>query len=221
VSQYISGVFDDRDEANNAVDELLSLGYKRDDVSILMNSEARARYFGDDTGRESTGDNIARGAAGGGMIGGTIGAIVGALTLTGAIGAAVATGGAAAPLVAGPLAAALAGGGAGAAAGSVIGGLAGAGIPEGDRVRIERGVQSGQIVVAVKAKDEDADQVRRILGSDDLRRGAGTFTSERDDSLDQGNRQPDTTTFPDVAGAGAANRGTLGGFNNKPDRSLR
>jgi hypothetical protein len=129
------------------------------------------------------------------MIGGTLGAIVGALTLTGAVGLTAATGGLAAPFVAGPVAAALASAGAGAAAGSVIGALVGAGVPPEQRDRLEHGIKEGGIVVAVDAKDDDVETVRRILEQDERSFGSAG-TSRNDDAgvlVDAGSPGGDAT----------------------------
>ncbi len=171
MSQYVSGLFYDPDEASRAVDDLLNLGYSREDINVAMSGTTREKYFADGD-RDSVGGNMARAAAGGGMIGGTLGAIVGAFALTGAVGVTAATGGLAAPFVAGPLAAALASAGAGAAAGSVIGALVGAGMPAEDRARLERGIDNGGIVVAVNADDRDVERVRAVLEPGDATRDA-------------------------------------------------
>jgi uncharacterized membrane protein len=87
---------------------------------------------------------------------------------TGALTATVATGGIAAPLfVAGPAAMALAGGGAGAAAGSVLGALAGLGVPNDYAAKFEHDVDAGGIVVSVNTRDEDHGEVLRAMRAND------------------------------------------------------
>ena len=173
MKQWIIGSFTDRNSAEIAVERLAELGYAREDVSVIMNNERRTRDFGNDSasgaiGTPDRGSSIAKGAAGGGMIGGTLGAIAAAVVGTGAVGLTVATGGAAAPFIAGPIAAVLAAGGAGAAAGSVLGALVGAGVPEEDAKRVDRDVERGDIVVSVKADENEALEVRRILTASSL-----------------------------------------------------
>lgn len=168
MKHWIIGSYQDRDDAEAAVDRLAEIGYGQKDVSIVMNDSTRTKYFSHEAnGAHGTdrGSSIAKGAAGGGMIGGSIGALVAAVVGTGAIGLTVATGGIAAPFIAGPLAAILAAGGAGAAAGSVLGGLVGAGMPADDAKRVDRDVESGHIVVSVHVDDEDATAARRALGT--------------------------------------------------------
>ena len=168
MKQWIIGSFDERAAAESAVERLTDLGFKRDEVSVVMNDDRRTRDFGGDDSAVSAaapdrGTNIAKGAAGGGMVGGTLAAIAAAVVGTGAVGLTVVTGGVAAPFIAGPLAAALAAGGAGAAAGSVIGGLIGAGMPERDAQRVDRDVANGNIVISVHADDAMAPAAHRIL----------------------------------------------------------
>ena len=170
MKHWITGSFDNRADAEEAVDRLTELGYSRSDVSVMMNEDTRTRHFGDGAdagvaGTHDRGSNIAKGAAGGGMIGGTLGAVVAAIVGTGAVGLTVATGGVAAPFIAGPIAAMLAAGGAGAAAGSIVGGLVGAGMPEADARRAETDVSGGHIVVSVHADDTDMANVRRVMGT--------------------------------------------------------
>jgi hypothetical protein len=170
--ETITASFNDREAAERAVDDLVDYGINRDDISLVMNKQTRERYFG--TENDERGANVAKGAAGGGVVGGSLGAIAGGLLLGGTITAA--TGGIALPfLIAGPIAGALAGGGAGAAVGSVLGALAGAGVPEHEARAIESDVQLGRIVLAVRADQGDAAEVRWIM-----RRGrngavAGTY----------------------------------------------
>src|SRR5207244_4297983 len=67
----------------------------------------------------------------------------------------------------------------GAATGAVVGGIAGAlidstGIPEEEARHYEAMIQGGKTLIAVKARPEDAPEVRRILasaGADSLREG--------------------------------------------------
>lgn len=170
MKHWITGSFDDRATAEEAVQRLTALGYARDEVSVMMNEDTRTRHFGDGehagiAGTNDRGSNIAKGAAGGGMVGGTLGAVVAAVVGTGAVGLTVATAGAAAPFIAGPLAAVLAAGGAGAAAGSIIGALVGAGMPEADAKRVDTDVARGHIVVSVNADDSDAAEARRAMGA--------------------------------------------------------
>ena len=166
MADLITGIFHDRAEAEQAVNDLQNLGYSQKDISVMMNDKGEARDFA-----AGTGTKAAEGAGVGAGIGGTLGAIIAALTATGSVAAIAATGGLAAPLVAGPLAAALAGAGAGGLTGGIIGGLVGAGIPEDRAAGYETGLNAGGILLGVHATDAQAPEVRRILerdGADDV-----------------------------------------------------
>ena len=165
MNQYVSGTFYSGERANDAVDDLIALGYPPERIDVIMSPETRGRFESSGVPGAAKGAHVAEGAAAGGVIGGALGAIVAGLTATGAI---IGTGGAAAPLVAGPLAAALAGLGAGAATGGLIGALVGAGIDAERAKKIQHDVEAGAVVVGVRAKDEDLPDVRLILASDDV-----------------------------------------------------
>ena len=153
-----TGIFYNRHDAEEAVRLLHEIGYRDDEISVIMSDRTRAKEFA-----ESTGSKVGEGTAAGGLIGGTLGGIAAAMTTT--IAGTVITGGAALPLFAGPLAAVLAGIGAGGIVGGVIGALVGAGIPE-DRAReLESGVKEGGIVIGVTPRDEDRHRVGRILAT--------------------------------------------------------
>jgi hypothetical protein len=159
----ITATFHDRTATERAIDDLTAANIPRDDISIVMSNETRAKYFQGD--ENVHGSNIARGAAGGGAIGGSLGAIAGGFLIGGAI--TIATGGAAAPfLIAGPIAGALAGGGAGAAVGSVIGALVGAGVPEAQAGAIEHELKRGGVIIAVRTSETHDAIVRAILARD-------------------------------------------------------
>ena len=152
----ILGVFDDPIAARRAMDELRTSGLALDDMSIISRAtESGAAIESDE--HLSAGEGAAIGAVWGGLVG------LAALLIPG-VG----------PFIAGgALAAALTG----AAAGAVVGGIAGAlidstGISEEEASRYEAMVHEGKTLVAVRAHEEDAPEVRRILaraGADALR----------------------------------------------------
>ena len=74
---------------------------------------------------------------------------------------------------------ALAGGGAGAAVGSVVGALAGLGVPVDDRERVARDIRAGGIVVGVTTSDGDAraPDIRRVLKRSSARMPAGSLAA--------------------------------------------
>ena len=151
-SRMVTGLFRDRDSAENAYRSLGERGYGKDDVNLLMSEETRKTHFKDE--ETDLGSKALEGAGAGAAIGGTTGAILGAIA---AIGTQVVLPGLGL-VIAGPLAAALAGAGAGGATGGLIGALVGSGIPE-DRAKVyDDGVRNGGIVMGVNSRtDEDAE----------------------------------------------------------------
>jgi uncharacterized membrane protein len=156
MANTILGIFDDPIAARRAVETLRAGPLKLDDVSIV----SRATESGAATG--NTDDvSAAQGAAVGAVWGGLVG--LAALLIPG-VG----------PFIAfGALGAALTG----AATGAVVGGISAAlidfsGISEEDAHGYEQQVHAGKTLVAVKAHDEDAIEVRRVLaaaGADSIR----------------------------------------------------
>lgn len=156
-SQMVTGLFRDRDSAEQAYQSLTERGYGRDDVNVVMSDDTRRRHF---AGEQQTelGSKAAEGAGIGGAIGGTLGAIAAAVA---AVGTSVAIPGLGL-VVAGPVAAALAGAGAGAATGGLVGALIGWGIPEERIKRYEQGVKEGGILMGVKPRSaQDAEQIEQ------------------------------------------------------------
>ena len=153
-SRMVTGMFPDRDSAENAYGSLTSRGYSQDDINLLMSDDTRKKHFTDDGRETEMGSKALEGAGTGAAIGGAVGATLAAIA---AIGTTLALPGLGL-LVAGPIAAALAGAGAGGATGGLIGALVGAGIPEERVKRYEEGIKKGGIVMGVTPRnDEDAE----------------------------------------------------------------
>ena len=154
-NRMMTGLFRDRESAEQAYGSLQSRGYGKDDVNLLMSDETRKRHFADDNAKDTElGDKALEGAGVGSAIGGTVGAVLAAIA---AIGTSVALPGLGL-VVAGPIAAALMGGGAGGITGGLVGALVGSGIPEERAREYEKGVQEGGIVMGVNPRtDEDAE----------------------------------------------------------------
>lgn len=153
-SGMVTGMFRDRESAENAYNSTISRGYSKDDVNLLMSDDTRQKYFNDEDGVETElGNKALEGAGAGSAIGGTLGAVIAGIA---AIGTSVVIPGLGL-LVAGPLAAALAGAGAGGLTGGLVGALIGAGIPEERAKLYDEGVRDGGIVMGVNPRnDEDA-----------------------------------------------------------------
>jgi len=149
--KMLTGMFADRESAENAYNSLYERGYSKDDINLIMSDETRKKHFSQDVEETEIGTKAAEGAGKGSAIGGTVGAIVGVVA---ALGTSLVIPGLGL-LVAGPLAAGLAGAGAGGIAGGVIGALVGSGIPE-ERAKIyESGVKDGRIVMGVNPRNDD------------------------------------------------------------------
>jgi hypothetical protein len=145
----LTGMFRDRQSAEQAYGSLTSRGYTKDDVTLLMSDDARRRHFGDRRDTE-LGSKAAEGAGMGAAVGGGLGAVLATLSAVGAV---------ALPgiglLAMGPIAAALAGGAIGAAGGGLVGALIGYGIPEEQAKRYETGIREGNIVMGVTPRSDD------------------------------------------------------------------
>jgi len=158
----IIGVFDDAGEARRAMETLRDGPLMLDDVSIISKADGAADRSGEDV---SAGEGAAVGAVWGGLVG------LAALLIPG-VG----------PFIAGgALFAALTG----AVTGAVVGGISAAlidfsGIPETEARGYEEDVRGGKTLIAVKARDEDAAEVQRILsssGADQVRGDQATGTA--------------------------------------------
>lgn len=143
------GVFPDRASAARAVGALRRAGYTDDQIGLLGPGDVappgeRSGLENDPTHtRWEEGTGI--GAAAGGLAGLGFGAAV-AAGLIPAIG----------PVIAGgTLVALLASAGAGATVGTVVGGLAGLGVPEDEARYYESEVGAGRVLVTVRAADPD------------------------------------------------------------------
>lgn len=174
--QTLIGIFQDRFDAESAIDELQEMGFNPRDVSVVVKEGVTVAQ---DTG--SKGGRAAEGAVSGAATGGVLGGLAGLLIGIGAL----AIPGVGAFLVGGPIAAALgltgaaattiSGATTGALAGGFVGGLIGLGVPE-DVARVyEQRVKEGAVLLAVPTntptgesevrkvfEDYNADQIRTI-----------------------------------------------------------
>ncbi|WP_437521084.1 hypothetical protein WME79_28375 [Sorangium sp. So ce726] len=160
-AKLVTGLVRTWSDAERSVERVMSCGYTRDAISLVMS----------DAGRDHRAVGGTAGAAA--DVGGEAGAASAALAVLGA--------GVAFPglglVAAGPIEAALAGAGAGAAAGSPAGGLVdalvSAGIPEHRASIYDSGLRQGAILVGVNASSErDAEILELILeyaGAEDVR----------------------------------------------------
>jgi len=76
MADLITGIFYDRAAAEAAVDQLETLGYEREQISVLMHDRTRAKEFADMTGTAAAGNKSSSGAKIGVGVGGALAAIV-------------------------------------------------------------------------------------------------------------------------------------------------
>ena len=152
----VTALYDDMTSAKAAVADLVSAGFRREDISLIAN-DADKTYASYTTGTYEEDVDGDEGAGFGAIIGALVG--FGAMLIPG-IGPVVA---------AGPLAAALLGSGIGAAAGAVTGGLTASlvdtGIDEEDAGYFSEGVRRGGVLVVAHVNDEQAERVVTILNT--------------------------------------------------------
>jgi len=151
----VTGLFDNYDDASDAVGELVSMGVSRGDISIVANNTS-GWHKGDDT---EAGEDAATGAGVGAVIGGAGGLLTGlGLMAIPGVGPVVAAGWLAATAV-GAVGGAVVGG----AAGGIIGAMTTAGVPENDAHVYAEGVRRGGTVVTAKVEDNLVPNAEQIL----------------------------------------------------------
>jgi len=171
----VVAVFEDRDDAQDAINALRDAGFMAEDISILARDRDTAGRLADDTGTEAA-TGAATGALAGGLLGGVAGWLVG-------IGA-LAIPGVGPIIAAGPIAAALGGAAIGAAGGGIIGALTGAGIPEDEARYYDTEFKQGGIVVTVQARGryDEAHDIMHEYGGRDAAHTSSTYPSWSDTS---------------------------------------
>ncbi len=161
----IIGVFNERDEAEKAVQELQDMGIGNTDISYV-----RGGHDGDMEVTDAAGDvakDTTAGAASGAVTGGILGTVAGLAVANGILP------GLGTLFVAGPLATALgftgaaattaAGALTGAAAGGLVGALGGLGVSASEAKNYEDRVRSGGTLVTAKIDDYDESEVRSVF----------------------------------------------------------
>jgi len=146
-------------QAQEVVDDLLSMGFQRESISVVANnvSGQYASLLTAEAQVEAAEEDVTmgEGAAFGAVVGGLIG--LGALAIPG-IGPVIA---------AGPLAAALVGAGVGAVTGGLIAGLVEMGIPEDEAGYYAEAVRRGGTLVVVNTTDDWVDRVVEVMEDHD------------------------------------------------------
>ncbi|HPZ42022.1 MAG: hypothetical protein WAQ32_02460 [Dethiobacteria bacterium] len=146
MSKVVVGVFHDRNQAEEALENLKSRGFG-EDISLVARDEQQGG-----AGRGGLGgQDLSEGTYTGGALGGLAGLLagVGALLIPG-VGPIIA---------AGPLAATLTG----VVTGGIAGGLIDFGLPEERGEYFEEQVRQGGILVSMKADDKEVEETASIL----------------------------------------------------------
>lgn len=182
MSAVVIGVFQDTENAQEAISDLEAKGYNPKDMSILMKDQSDSRRISQDTGVNKVAGGAMEGAGTGAVLGGIAGFLAGTVLpglggflIGGPIGAALGLTGAAATTVSG------------AATGAVAGGLIGAltntfGLTENEAKVYEARINEGGILVAVPAHSGDEGEVKEILvefGADSVRIVRSDSTREK------------------------------------------
>lgn len=153
MTQVISYLFDEYDQARDAVRALEDAGFSTADISLVAsNAEDRTSEVTDD-------DDSSEGAATGATIGGVAGAGAGLLASLGVL----AIPGLGPLVAAGVLATTLTTAAGGALAGGLVGSLVDYGMSEDEAHLYAEGVRRGGTLVTVRADEERAARARSIL----------------------------------------------------------
>jgi hypothetical protein len=157
----VVGVFDDSEQARDAIEALKDGGFAAESISILTPDRHATQAIADETGSHA-GSGAATGAVAGGILGGVGGWLVGigALAIPG-IGPFIA---------AGAFATAIGGAAVGAGLGAVAGALVGMGVPEAHARYYEGEARAGKTLVTVRAdgRYDDAQRLLRDNGAYDI-----------------------------------------------------
>ena len=157
------GIYPSRERAEDAVDQLIAAGFRREDISALMQDNVGNKDFAHEKHTKAP-EGATTGAVAGGAIGGTLGLLagIGALAIPG-LGPFIA---------AGPIMGALAGIGSGGVLGGIIGVLVGMGIPEFEAKRYEGRIKQGGILVSVHCDNSEwvgkAKDILKHTGGEDI-----------------------------------------------------
>jgi hypothetical protein len=162
-NRVVYGIYRDRAQVEQAIDEMRATGFRSEDISVLLPENVGTKEFAHEKHTKAP-EGTATGATVGGAVGGSLGLLVGigALAIPG-LG----------PLIAaGPIVAALTGVGAGGVVGGLVGALAGMGIPEYEAKRYEGLIKNGGILASVHCDDSDwVDRAKKLMqytGADDI-----------------------------------------------------
>lgn len=163
MKKAVFGIAKTENQAINIANQLKSVGFSENDISVLFPDKTGTRDFAHEQHTKAP-EGAATGAGSGVVLGGALGWMVG-------IGA-LAIPGLGPFIAAGPIMAALAGAGAGAAVGGLTGALIGMGIPELEAKQYEGKVKDGNILMSVHAVDgKEVTRAKEVLkngGAEDI-----------------------------------------------------
>ncbi|MDT8306263.1 MAG: general stress protein [Anaerolineae bacterium] len=173
----VVALYDNLEDARDAVDELVEAGFSRSDISLVARDVTGeyGTYVDEYDDAEEVGEAAAGGAVGGAVVGGLMGLLVG-------LGA-FAIPGLGPVIAAGPVAASLAGAGIGAATGGLLGALVEWGIPEAEAGYYAEGVRRGGTLLSVRVPENRVDDVVDLMNEHDpvnIERRAEYWRSEYD-----------------------------------------
>jgi hypothetical protein len=151
--KMVVGVFDDRADAEEALQALKSAGFGSDQVSVAMLQAPESEHALENTGPARVDETT--GILAGGALGGLAGWLIGAT--------AVAVPGLGALLAAGALVGALGGAGIGAATGGIMGYLIDRGLSHEEAGYYHERVRHGATLVSVHADPSRADEAHTIM----------------------------------------------------------
>lgn len=155
MSHAALGMAESYDQTVRIVDDLKTLGFTKDEISLLYPDKGGLRDVGHENSTKAP-EGIAIGAGTGGLIGGALGwlAGIGLITIPG-VGPFIA---------AGPILAALSGVALGTTLGGVTGGLIGLGIPEYEAKIYASKLMGDNVLIAVASTDKEmVDRAEKIM----------------------------------------------------------
>jgi hypothetical protein len=165
----VVAIFDERDDAHDAINDLKNAGFRGDDISLVARQSDEAGKMAEETGTRA-GEGATTGALAGGILGGLGGFLAGVGALAIPVFGPV--------IAAGAFATALTGAAVGAGVGAIAGALIGMGIPKEEADWYEERVKGGAWLVSVRSGGR-YEEARRILhdnGGKDYETGRSTTT---------------------------------------------
>ncbi len=169
----VVGIFEDRTQADKAVNELMKAGFRKDQIGVAMRHDEEKK-----TGRHAKAADTDETYAGTGAVTGVLtGLGLGAIAGLGVLAGVVPVIGPA--ITAGTLGIVLSNAAAGAGIVGVLGALIGAGVPEEEAKYYHEEFEAGRTIVTVTTPDrtEEARTIMRDYGAYDISNRAAAYTA--------------------------------------------